>query len=40
MEQACRDADGPSAAVLAEELRSEFLVFRAILDDRLAALSI
>jgi HPt (histidine-containing phosphotransfer) domain-containing protein len=39
LEQFCRESDGPSAVRVAEEMRTEFLVFRAILDDRLARLS-
>ncbi|CAN5203841.1 hypothetical protein BH24ACT1_BH24ACT1_08640 [soil metagenome] len=37
--QLCRESDGPSAVLLVEEMRAEFLVFAAILDGRLAALS-
>lgn len=38
LEQFCREGDGPSALRVAEEMRTEFLVFRSILDDRLAQL--
>lgn len=39
LEQVCRATDGASATKLLEGLREEFLVFRSILADRLAALS-
>ena len=39
LEQFCRESDGSSALRVAEEMRAEFLLFRAILDDRLATLS-
>ena len=39
LEQFCRESDGPSALRVAEEMRAEFVIFRAILDDRLAKLS-
>lgn len=39
MEQLCRESDGPAAVRLLEDMRAEFLVFRDILDARLAELS-
>jgi HPt (histidine-containing phosphotransfer) domain-containing protein len=39
LEQFCRESDGPSALRVAQEMRAEFLVFRTILDARLAKLS-
>lgn len=39
LEELCRQSDGASAVPLVEEMRAEFLVFRAILDARLAELS-
>lgn len=39
LERLCRELDGPAAVLLVEEMRAEFLLFRAILDVRLAALS-
>ena len=40
LEQACVGASGDSGDVLLEELQREFLVFRSILEIRLAALSV
>ena len=39
LEQLCRESDGTTALLVLEEMRAEFLVFRAILDARLAQLS-
>lgn len=39
LEQLCHESDGPTAVLLVEEMRVEFLAFLAILDTRLAALS-
>ena len=39
LEVFCREADGPSAVSVVEEMRSEYLVFRAILDGRVAELA-
>ena len=38
LEQLCHESDGAAAVPLIEEMRGEFLVFRAILDGRLAEL--
>lgn len=39
LEELCLQSDGDSAVPLVEEMRAEFLVFRAILDARLAEAS-
>ena len=39
LEQHCREAAGPSAMHVVEEMRAEFVAFRAILDGRLAGLA-
>jgi hypothetical protein len=39
LEQLCRECDGPSAVLVVEEMRAEYLVFQAILDGRLAELA-
>jgi hypothetical protein len=36
MEELCHNADGAAAVTLVGEMRAEFEVFRAILDERLA----
>ena len=39
LEQFCRESDGPSANIVLEEMRAEYLIFQAILDGRLAELA-
>ncbi|MDQ3640422.1 MAG: Hpt domain-containing protein [Actinomycetota bacterium] len=39
LEQLCRETDGPSAVLVVEEMRAEYLVFQDILDGRLAELA-
>ena len=38
LEQLCREADGPYAVRVVEEMRAEYVIFQAILDGRLAEL--
>ena len=38
LEQLCRGNDGPSAVLVVEEMRAEYVIFQAILDRRLAEL--